>query len=585
MKNVQGRRALALTAAIAVSSVIGTSGAALSAPAGKSCSEDTAGLSLPGGFCATIFADKLGHVRQIAFAPDGTLYVNTWSGPYYKDNALPAGGFLVALKDSKGTGSADIVERFGETPSGGGHGGTGIAVYNNYVYAEINDRIVRYQLKGGDIAPDGKGETVLSDMPTTLDHPMHPFIIRPDGALFVDMGSTTNACEIKNRMPHSKGHEPCNELETRAGTWKYDANKLDQKFSPSERYATGIRNGEGFDFDADGNLYVTQHGRDQLHEDWPELYSAQQGYELPSEEVVMLKEGGDYGWPYCYFDGSLGKLVLAPEYGGDGKSVGQCAQKIAPVASFPGHWAPNDMKIYKSEAFPEAYRGGMFIAFHGSWNRAPGPQGGYSVIFQPFAKGRASGKFVLFADGFAGQHKNPGEAAHRPSGLAIAPDGDLYVSDDVTGRIWRIAYVGDLNAKELNAAPAVAVEASHETNVLPPEGIHPDAGGGAALPVPPGGSAELVAVGQKVFNGDIGGATCAGCHSDGGVGSPVGADLTAGKWIWSDGSLDGLTKTIKSGVPQPKFHLGAMPPMGGVTLSDDQVKAVAAYVWALGHQK
>ncbi len=580
------KRAFVLGAPMAFALALGVQFIGATTSLADACPSDNGGLSLPKGFCATIFADNIGHARQMAVAPDGTVYVNTWSGVYYKNNDLPSGGFVVALKDTKGAGVADLVKRFGETQAEGGKGGTGVYLYKDYVYAEINDRIVRYPLKDGEIAPEGKGEIVLSGIPITGDHPMHPFIIDPNGVLLVSMGSATNTCEIKNRMPHSKGNEPCVEQETRAGVWKYDANKLDQKFSSAERYATGIRNGEGFDFDAAGRLYITQHGRDQLREDWPELYTAAQGFELPAEEVVELKQGGDYGWPHCYFDGAQQKLVLAPEYGGDGgKTVGQCADKLGPVAFFQAHWAPNDMQIYKGSAFPEPYRGGMFIAFHGSWNRAPAPQAGYNVVYQPFADGKVTGKYIVFADGFAGTKKDPGSAPHRPSGLAVGPDGALYVSDDVVGRIWRITYSGDPNSKELNAAPEVPAQATNAGQVLPPEGIHPDAGVSAALPVPPGATADEVALGKKIFNGEVAGATCAGCHGEGGVGSPVGADLTAGTWLWSDGSLEGLTKTILAGVPEPKAHAGAMPPMGGVDLSDKEVKAVSAYVWALGHQK
>ena len=93
------------------------------------------------------------------------------------------------------------------------------------LYAEINDRIVRYALKDGEITPTGEARTVLSGMPITGDHPMHPFIIDKDGNLFVSMGSATNTCEVKNRMPRSTGNDPCTELETRAGVWRYDANK------------------------------------------------------------------------------------------------------------------------------------------------------------------------------------------------------------------------------------------------------------------------------------------------------------------------------------------------------------------------
>ena len=107
--------------------------------------------------------------------------------------------------------------------------------------------------------------------------------------------------------------------------------------------------------------------------------------------------------------------MLAPEYGGDGgKTIGVCAQKQAPVAFFPAHWAPNDLLIDNFESFPAAYRGGAFIAFHGSWNRAPEPQGGYNVVFQPLADGKASGDFIVFADGFAGAVKDPGRGGLPP---------------------------------------------------------------------------------------------------------------------------------------------------------------------------
>src|SRR4029077_9428417 len=192
-------------------------------------------------------------------------------------------------------------------------------------------------------------------------------------------------------------------------------------------------------------------------ENWPHLYTPQQGANEPAEELVQLERGADYGWPYCYFDLSQQKLVLAPEYGGDGgKTVGLCADKRAPVAAFPGHWAPNDLLLYYGNQFPTAYQGGAFIAFHGSWNRAPLPQGGYNVVFQPLADGKASGRFIVFADGFAGAYKDPGRAAFRPTGLAAAPAGALYVSDDVHGRIWRVTYQGSTAVASLSPAPAPA---------------------------------------------------------------------------------------------------------------------------------
>ena len=546
----------------------------------QDCPETDTGVSLPSGFCATIFADKVGHARQLAVAPDGTVYVNTWSGVYYGNDKPHDGGFLIALKDTKGTGHADVNVRFGPTFDEGAHGGTGIWLHKNSLYAELDDKIVRYLLKDGEAAPTGKAETILSGMPVTGDHPMHGFAIDADGNLFVEMGTATNACEKENRMPHSPGIDPCTELETRGGIWRYDANKSDQVFSPKERYATGNRNAEGFDFDADGRLYITQHGRDQLHEDWPELYTAKQGWELPSEEVTTLKQGANYGWPYCYYDPEQKKLVLAPEYGGDGgKKVGRCDTLDGPVAAFPAHWAPNDLKIYKGSQFPKVYQGGAFIAFHGSWNRAPGPQGGYNVVFQPLADGKTSGDYVVFADGFAGPKKEPGGAVHRPSGLAVGPDGALYITDDKAGRIWRVTYNGDPNAP-IEAAPAPTKQAEASPGALPPEGMHPDAG----LPVPPGATAQQVALGKKIFHGEVAGGTCAGCHGADGIGTPVGADLQSGTWLWGDGSLQSITDIIKTGVPKPKQHPGAMPPFGGVLLSDIDLAAVAAYVWAIGHR-
>jgi glucose/arabinose dehydrogenase len=455
------------------------------APAAPNCAGDNGGITLPPGFCATVFADNIGHARHLVVAPDGVVYVNTWSGRYYQNDTPPAGGFLVALQDTNGDGHADVVTRFGETREQGGTGGTGIALYNGAIYAEAGDRIVRYALPAGAIAP----EVVVSGLPLTGDHPMHPFVIDAQGSLFVDSGSATNSCQAENRMPNSAGHQPCTELETRAGIWRYDANRTEQRFSPAGRFATGLRNGEGIAFDSAGRMFATQHGRDQLRENWPRLYTPEQGANEPAEQLVQLEQGADYGWPYCYFDFSRDKLVLAPEYGGDGgNAVGVCAQKRAPIATFPGHWAPNDLAIYAGRQFPADYRDGAFIAFHGSWNRAPFPQGGYNVVFQRLAGGKARGQYVVFADGFAGAIKEPGQAAHRPSGLAVGPDGALYISDDMRGRIWRVTYHGSATAVVAAAStPSSGADNNGPQAAVPPEGIHPDAGAQAAasLPTPP----------------------------------------------------------------------------------------------------
>ena len=394
----------------------------------EACAGDNGGITLPRGFCATVFADNIGHARHMAVGSNGVVYVNTWSGLYYGNDTPPPGGFLIALQDINGDGQADVVARFGDTLQQGSHGGTGIAIYKGALYAEVNDRIVRYALAKDGILPTANPETVVSGLPLTGDHPMHPFAIDANGNLFVDVATATNSCQPQNRMPNVPGDKPCKELETRGGIWRYDANKPGQVFSPKERYATGIRNADGIAIDSTGlGLFATQHGRDELSENWPGLYKPEQGANLPAEELLRVEQGADYGWPECYYDDIQQKLVLAPEYGGDGgKAVGVCADKKGPVASFPAHWAPNDLLLYSGEQFPTAYRGGAFIAFHGSWNRAPFPQGGYNVVFQPLPDGKASGKFVVFADGFAGGHEDPGEAAHRPSGVEAGPDA-LYL--------------------------------------------------------------------------------------------------------------------------------------------------------------
>jgi mono/diheme cytochrome c family protein len=208
-------------------------------------------------------------------------------------------------------------------------------------------------------------------------------------------------------------------------------------------------------------------------------------------------------------------------------------------------------------------------------------------VFQPLAEGKASGPFVVFADGFAGAVEEPGQALHRPSGLAVGPDGTLYISDDQRGRIWRVTYRGPASAAVAAAAvPSTRSDNSAAGAAVPPEGIHPDAGTQAAgaLPTPPGATAEEVALGGRIYRGQVASAPCAGCHGTDGKGSPLGPDLTSGQWIWGDGSLAAITHTIAVGVPRPKKYGAPMPPMGGAQLSQPELSAVSAYVWALGHR-
>lgn len=391
------------------------------------CAPDNGGITLAAGFCATIFADSLAQPRHITVAPNGDVFV-----------AL-AGGGVMGLRDRNGDGVADERNQFG------GFHGSEVALFDGYIYAENGSDILRYRLPAGSLAPTGSEEVVVKGLPTQ-GHGAKTFTIASDGSLYVNVGSRTNACQRSDRIPESPGIDPCLELETRAGIWRFDARKLNQVQSQGEHFARGIRNSVAITINPhDGDLWVMQHGRDQLGgggANWPKLYNNEQGAELPAEELLHVHRGDDFGWPYCYFDPEQKKKVLAPEYGGDGRQVGRCDSKKSNVAYFPAHWAPDGLLFYTGKMFPQRYRDGAFIAFHGSWNRAPLPQAGYKVVFQPMKNERADGAFEIFADGFAPNlavmRSTTRSGNRRPVGLAQGPDGALYISDDTGGRIWKV---------------------------------------------------------------------------------------------------------------------------------------------------
>jgi glucose/arabinose dehydrogenase len=345
----------------------------------------------------------------------------------------------MALRDRDGDGVADERNKFGD-----GHGSE-VVLFDGFLYAENGSDILRYRLPAGSLTPSGEAEKVVVGLPTQ-GHGAKTFAIARDGSLYVNLGSRTNACQSEDRKPEIPGVDPCTELEIRAGIWRFDARKLNQTQAQGEHFARGIRNSVAITINPhDGDLWVMQHGRDQLGgggADWPKLYNAEQGAELPAEEMFHVQRGDDFGWPYCYFDPEQKKKVLAPEYGGDGKQVGRCSTKKGNVAYFPAHWAPNGLLFYTGSLFPAHYRDGAFIAFHGSWNRAPLPQAGYKVVYQPMKNGRADGAFEIFADGFAPnlnvQRSTSSSGNRRPTGLAQGPDGALYITDDAMGRVWKV---------------------------------------------------------------------------------------------------------------------------------------------------
>ena len=395
-----------------------------------------AGLRLPAGFCATVFADSIGAARHLVVAPNGDVFVNLRSSRQGRLASIPAG--QVGLRDTNGDGRADVVERFGSA------GGTGIALYNGFLYADHGTSIVRFPLTAGQLKPGGAPETVVSNMPGQPGHDARNFVITPDGTLYVNFGSPSNACQEKDRAPASPGKADCPELLTRAGIWKFDAKGSGQIPSISSRHSTGVRNAVALLLDPQGKrLFTIPHGRDQLSQNWPALFTNEQNAELPAEMFVEVNAGDDFGWPYCYYDGQALQYRLAPEYGGNGTTTGRCEQLKAPIYAFPAHWAPNSALFYSGSQFPAKYRNGIFVAFHGSWNRAPLPQAGFKVVFLPLQDySAATSQFEGFADGFTVENPPPNTARHRPVGLAQGPDGALYISDDAGGTIWRVTWTG-----------------------------------------------------------------------------------------------------------------------------------------------
>jgi glucose/arabinose dehydrogenase len=413
---------------------------------------DNGGLFLPDGFQAVVVVDSLqGRARHMAVNENGDIYVKA---------RFPKQGGNIALRDTTGDGKADIIQPFGDYKADGTYG-TAMRIYNGYIYYSSQLVVYRSKLTPGKLIPESETEVILTD-----DHPhgSHEHVAKPvsfddQGNMYVPFGANSNNCQEINRTPNSPGKNPCPLLEDHGGIWRFDANKKDQTQKDGYLYATGLRSVVAMDWNAaDKNLYVLMHGRDDLLRLWSGLFSPWQSAELPSEEFFRVKEGMDGGWPYCYYDQIKEQKLLAPEYGGDGIQVGECEKYEKPLIGFPGHWAPNDLFFYTGNQYPDRYKNGAFIAFHGSTNRAPYPQAGYFIGFVPFKDGQPSGPWEVFADGFAGVDPivNVSDAVYRPMGIAMGPDGSLYISDTEKGKIWRVMYTGD--KKEFGEAQLASME-------------------------------------------------------------------------------------------------------------------------------
>ncbi|MBK5279493.1 MAG: PQQ-dependent sugar dehydrogenase [Bacteroidia bacterium] len=228
------------------------------------------GLTLPEKFGAVVVVDTLGRGRHMAINTNGDIYLHL-------SRANGEGKGIIALRDTTADGRADIMNGYSSIT------GTGIELHNGFLYYSDRTHVYRSKLADGDLLPAEALDTVV----TFVDgggHMEKPFTFDNKGGMYVNVGSQSNDCEVPLRTPNSKGDDPCMELETRAGIWKFDDNTLNQKQDIAHRYATGIRNTVALTWNADvGRLYGVQHGRDDLHRYWPDLYTEEQNLELPSE--------------------------------------------------------------------------------------------------------------------------------------------------------------------------------------------------------------------------------------------------------------------------------------------------------------
>ena len=392
---------------------------------------DNAGLKLPAGFSALKVAENVGRARHLVVNNQGDVYV--------KLSGKVGDKGIKVLRDLNNDGRTEEVTGFGN------YGGTGIAIHNGYLYASSDEEVFRYKLNDkGAVETPYQPEKIITGLINRRQHESKSITLDKNGNIYVNIGAYSNSCQVKDRQPGSLGMNPCPILDSAGGIWQFKSDVQNQTYGNGTRFATGLRNVVGLDWNNQTNsLFVTQHGRDQLNSLFPQLYDTTTNANLPAETMYEMKQGDNAGWPYVYFDPFQNKKMLAPEYGGDGKTEGRGEYKN-PAMAFPAHMAPNALLFYTGNMFPARYKNGAFIAFHGSWNRSPLPQEGYYVAFVPFENGKPTGKWEIFANGFAGVDviTSTRAAQHRPCGLAQGPDGSLYVSDDNKGTIYRILYNG-----------------------------------------------------------------------------------------------------------------------------------------------
>ena len=519
---------------------------------------DNGGLFLPGGFEAVVVVDSLkGRARHLAVNSNGDIYVKLRFPDSLGGNA--------ALRDIDNDGKADIIKTFGDYEDKNQYA-TAMRIHGGYLWFSSVTRIFRQRLTPGKLVPDSKMELMLTDTQRISEHDAKPIAFDKNGNIYVPFGAPSDCCQLNDRSPFSPGIDPCPLLELRGGIWKFDANKPNQFQRDGKKFATGIRSAVALAWNArDNNLFTVAHGRDDLHDTWPNFFTAWQSALLPSEVFLKLKEGADAGWPYHYYDQMQGKYFLNPEYGGNGKKQGDVSKLVEPLIGFPGHVAPGDILFYTGNQFPDHYKNGAFIAFHGSTSSAPYPQGGYFIAFVPMKDGMPSGPWEVFADGFAGKQPviNPSDATYRPIGLAVGPDGSLYVSDTEKGKIWRIMFQGDKNNFGEQQLAGVEKRKVSAPNIKTPDEVK-----------------DVLEESQHEAGSKFYMLYCRACHQSDGKGDGSRFPPLAGsEWVTGDTrALIGIVLNGKEGpiTVKGRAYSGTMPELS--LLKDDQISQILTYV-------
>lgn len=507
---------------------------------------DNGGITLPAGFRALVVADNLVAGRKAGAATERLRFiVVAANGDLYAK--LHFGG-IIALRDSDGDGRMDVIREFGPA-----EGGTHVLLHDGWLYHSSRNAVYRYKFTPGELVPAGKPETVVRDLPAGNGHDAKAFAFDDQGRILVEVGAPYNVYSDGDGTLGARGKDATELQKTQGGYWRFDPNRLNQAQADGIRFSTGHRHSLALTWHpVSYDFYMVMMGRDMLNRVDPVHYDELDNAERVAEEMHALRPGMNLGWPYSYWDPIKRTRMVAPEFGGDNVRRDDNPLFAQPVIAFPAHWAPMQMAHYGGSQFPEKYRDGMFIAFHGSWNRAPRAQAGYKLVFVPFdQQGAPVGNYEVFADEFAGKKEvvSPREARFRPAGVAVGPDGSLFVSDTEKGRIWRIIYTGE----SPSARPTQSGNA------------------GAQAAAPTGGDTP---------GGRIYAQACAACHMPNGSGVPGMQPALAGSRVIA-GDSGRLIRLLLLGpaavlpAEREKFS-NEMPPFAA--MSDDDLADVVNYL-------